>query len=417
MSSLRWIVVLFGVVLAVSLVVPVVPVLSQSPDSESRSEQVYPPQQLPLNFSHRRHLEQGAQCQLCHASTSTSTSATDDNLPGHTTCGICHQMQLPGAAEMYPPAGCETCHRGFPEGDAQQLKPDKSPIEGAAMPPPVVVPPARITFSHELHLGQGVPCLTCHEGIDEAALGTREHLPSMATCLSCHDGAKAPSECTTCHLQGAGGRVLTDFAASGLLAPQGRFRPDDHRSARWLHEHRVAARLDEASCSSCHEARECLSCHDGTTKVPGLHPADWVMTHGLEAQRRSLDCQACHEVETDCKSCHEQAGVVRGVFPGGPGSTEDRGIRFHPEGWAGTVGEIPGAEHHSHIARRSLDTCEGCHGGEDVDLCLECHATIVSPHPGSWGEPGFEGPTGAGEGAVCTQCHSPSDPLIRTGGR
>ena len=92
MSSLRWVVVLFGVVLAVSLVVPVVPVLSQSPDSESRSEQVYPPQQLPLNFSHRRHLEQGAQCQLCHASTSTSTSATDDNLPGHTTCGICHQM-------------------------------------------------------------------------------------------------------------------------------------------------------------------------------------------------------------------------------------------------------------------------------------------------------------------------------------
>jgi len=138
-----------------------------------------------------------------------------------------------------------------------------------------------------------------------------------------------------------------------------------------------------------------------------------VMTHGLEAQRRTVDCQACHEVETDCTSCHEAAGIVPGVFPGGPSAEEDRGIRFHPEGWAGTVGEIPGAEHHSHIARRSLDTCDACHGGAGADLCIECHGTIVSPHPVSWGTEDYAGNFGGGDGAVCLRCHSSGDPLLR----
>lgn len=385
---------------------------SGSPDADSRSLQVYPEQQIPFTFNHKLHLEQGAQCQLCHASTATSTSAQDHNIPNHATCGICHQMQLPGAADLYPKAACSTCHNGFSEGLPEHVGPDKAPLADAPKPAALVFPPARITFSHKKHLDQGVPCLTCHEGVDKTALATRQHLPSMATCLTCHDGGKAPSECTTCHLQTDGGRVLTDFAEAGLLTPGGRFRPDDHDSPRWLHQHRVAAKVDEASCSFCHEANDCLACHDGTQKVPGLHPADWVMSHGLEAQRRTLDCQACHEVETDCKSCHEAAGVVRGAFPGGPGAPEDRGIRFHPEGWAGTVGEIPGAEHHSHIARRSLDTCASCHGGADADLCIECHGSIVNPHPPSWSDPDYTGNFGGGEGGVCLRCHSPGDPVL-----
>ena len=89
--------------------------------------------------------------------------------------------------------------------------------------------------------------------------------------------------------------------------------------------------------NACHEVKDCLDCHDGVKKVEGLHPADWVMTHGFEAQRRGLDCQACHDVETDCQSCHEDAGLKPGLFPGGPAATEDQGIRFHPQGWAGTV--------------------------------------------------------------------------------
>lgn len=375
-----------------------------------RSDVIYPPQEIPLTFNHQRHIEQGARCQLCHASIESSDDVRDRNLPDHSVCGICHQMQVPNAAELYPAAACATCHRGYTDGGPEHLGPDKLPLANAPPPAPVVFPPARITFSHAVHVPRGIPCLTCHEGVDQVALATREHLPAMGVCLDCHDGGTAPSECTTCHLQGDGGRVLTDFEEHGLLKPSGRFRPDDHDDPRWLHVHRTAAKVDEASCSSCHEAADCLACHDGTVEPGDLHPADWVMTHGLEAQRRTLDCQACHEVETDCQSCHTEAEIVRGPFPGGPGSEQEGPLRFHPEGWAGIVGEIPGAEHHSHIARRSLETCEACHGGADEAMCLDCHGTIVSPHPASWGDPDVEINFGQGEGSVCLRCHQPGDP-------
>ena len=385
---------------------------SGSPDSATRSSQLYPEQKITLRFDHRLHVEQGAQCQLCHAEATTSEAATDDLIPDHRTCGICHQMQLPDAANSYPASGCATCHEGYSGGLPEHLGVDKMPLAGAPLPEKNSIPAARIVFSHSTHVGDGVPCLTCHQGVEKAGLATRQHLPSMATCLSCHDGGKAPSECTTCHLQGDGGRLLTDFREAGMLQPGGRFRPDDHGSSNWLYQHRSAAKVDEASCNACHEVKDCLDCHDGVKKVEGLHPADWVMTHGFEAQRRGLDCQACHDVETDCQSCHEDAGLKPGLFPGGPAATDDQGIRFHPQGWAGTVGEIPGPEHHSHTARRALDTCTSCHGGDGQDLCLECHATLVNPHPASWKEMDFRGPFGQAEGQVCSVCHRPGDPAL-----
>ncbi|MEE2828750.1 MAG: cytochrome c3 family protein [Myxococcota bacterium] len=376
----------------------------------SRSEIVYPSQQIPLTFSHSRHLEQGLQCVLCHGEVTASKDARDRNLPDHSVCGLCHVMSADNAADLYPPASCSTCHAGFEEGRPEHVDSSNKPKPGAPRPEPVVLPPARITFSHSLHIDRGVPCLTCHEGVPSAGLATRAHLPSMATCLSCHDGGQAPSECTTCHLQGDGGRVLTQFEEHGLLQPGGRFRPDDHSNPEWLRTHRIAAKADEASCSSCHAAAECLSCHDGENKPEGLHPADWIMTHGLEAQRRSLDCQACHELADDCQSCHSEAQLVRGAFPGGAGAEEDTGLRFHPEGWAGSIGEIPGPEHHSHTARRSLETCETCHGGADEALCLDCHARLVSPHPASFSEDESRWRYGQGEGRVCLRCHLPGDP-------
>ena len=375
----------------------------------TRSELIYPPQQIPLNFSHQRHIEQGVQCLFCHDGVGDSQETRDRNLPGHETCGVCHLMQVPNAEKLYPPAACSTCHTDFSEGSHADLGAGNVPLPDKPAPPAVVVPAARITFSHERHLDEGVPCLTCHQGVPSTDLATREHLPEMSTCLDCHNGGKAPGECTTCHLQGDGGRVLTQFEEDGLLFPAGRFRPDDHQDGRWLQVHQFAARVDEGSCSACHEAADCLECHDGVVKPEGLHPADWVMTHGLEAQRRTLDCQACHETETDCQECHRNAEVVRGPFPGGPGSDQEGLLRFHPEGWAGVVGEIPGADHHSHVARRSLETCEACHGGEDEALCLDCHGTLVSPHPKSWGEEGAAGNFGQGEGSVCYRCHLPGD--------
>ncbi|MBJ95452.1 MAG: hypothetical protein CMP23_13400 [Rickettsiales bacterium] len=372
---------------------------------------IYPEQDLPLRFSHRRHLELGAQCQLCHASSLTSEDVRDHNLPGHEQCGICHLMELPEAGKLYPPAACDTCHTRFVASALNGTGPAAAVVTSAEssrpQPAAVVVPPALLRFSHKLHIDGGTPCLTCHAGVPEVDLATRDQLPSMAVCLGCHDGVKAPSECTTCHLQGQGGRFLTDLGRGALVRPQGRFRPDDHHHPRWDREHASAARLAPESCSSCHSPSQCLDCHDSPFPSVDLHPADWVMTHGLDASRRSLDCQACHDRRSFCADCHERAAVTRGSFPGLLGEPQGS-LRFHPVGWRGDLGEIPGPEHHSHTARRSLETCDGCHQQSE---CLECHS-FINPHPVSWADASGAWRFGQGEGRVCSNCHRPGDPAL-----
>ncbi|MCP4873694.1 MAG: hypothetical protein GY898_33830 [Proteobacteria bacterium] len=379
--------------------------IARDPTAAPRSVEVYPEQSLPITFNHERHLTQGLQCVTCHADAVTSESPQDLLTPNHEVCSLCHLVQAPNAAELFPKAACTTCHAGLTEGTPEHMSPTGQPLETAPQPARIQIPTARITFSHKTHVDEGVPCLQCHVGVDTADLATRNHLPTMTTCLGCHDGGEAPSECTTCHLQGDGGRILTPLNKEEWLKPSGRFRPDDHSDPRWLKIHRSAARTDEASCSACHDTGFCLDCHDGLDKRVDLHPADWKMTHGLEAQRRTLDCMACHEPESDCQICHTEAELVPGEFP-------SDSLRFHPEGWGGTPGEIPGAEHHSFQARRSLETCDACHGGAGEALCLECHAGLVNPHPESWGEDVGGWRYGQGEGTVCLRCHAPNDPEL-----
>ncbi len=368
---------------------------------------IYPEQDLPLNFSHRRHLELGAQCTLCHASTADSEDARDRNLPDHEQCGICHLMGAEGAADLYPPAACDTCHSSFVEAPAGGAA-ESGETSAGRQPTPLSIPPAQLSFSHKRHLDLGVPCLDCHEGVPEAGLATRAHLPAMSTCLQCHNGAKAPSECTTCHLQGAGGLLQTDSRSGHLLQPRGRFRPDNHQHPDWQVIHGTAAHLAPESCSSCHSPSVCLDCHDGKKPRLGLHPGDWIMSHGLEAGRRSLDCQACHDKASFCADCHEQAGVTPSSFPGLAGDPQGNS-RFHPPGWRGELGAIAGPEHHSHVARRSLETCDACH---EQNSCLECHS-FINPHPRGWAEPADGWRFGQGEGRVCTSCHRPDDPVLQ----
>jgi len=379
---------------------------------QARSLEVYPAQDIPLNFSHRRHLESGIQCVLCHESVQSSGDVRDRNLPDHTQCGICHQMDAAQADSLFPRSDCAACHAGYEGGRPEHLAADRQPLADAPRPPPVVFPPARLKFSHQLHLDKGAVCLDCHGSVPDTDLATRVQLPEMGTCLSCHDGARAPAECRTCHLQDETGRLDLWLGKEDLLKPRGRFRPDNHRNAFWTQQHQSAALLTPQACASCHARSECLDCHDGTSKPLALHPSDWIMSHGLEANRRSMECAACHDNETFCQDCHIQAQVTPGSFPGTQSDPPgDR--RFHPDGWRGEVGEIAGADHHSHEARRSLANCTSCHGQEQ---CLECHS-FVNPHPRNWSEPGAAGKFAVGDGTVCLTCHSPTDPLLEGVGR
>ncbi len=372
------------------------------------SVQVYPEQNIPLRFDHRRHLELGMQCVLCHGSIPTSEDARDRNLPDHRTCGLCHRMELPTetAAALYPKASCVTCHPGHEAGQPEHLGDGMMPLENAPKPDPIVIPPARLTFSHKLHVDQGLPCLHCHGAVPSTAIATREHLPNMAICLECHDGGRAPKACATCHLQGGFGRLDARLDrrmdSEGSFAPRGRFRPDNHSDPEWVRSHDAAAVGADPSCSACHGPSFCLSCHDGVQKPFSIHPADWSMTHGMQAMRRTLDCASCHDQQSFCEDCHSRASLVPGRFPS-PSADPPGSSRFHPEGWGGVLGEAPGVEHHSAQARRSLESCAACH---TEDQCIECHA-FVDPHPESFTAPPEGWHYGQGTGSVCTKCHRP----------
>ena len=96
-----------------------------------RSLQIIPEQQIPLTFSHTLHRTSGVACVVCHGSVQQSVQAADDNLPDHTICGLCHRMEQPAAAEMYPkaaatqiaastsgsPSKCATAVKSSPEAN------------------------------------------------------------------------------------------------------------------------------------------------------------------------------------------------------------------------------------------------------------------------------------------------------------
>lgn len=370
---------------------------------------VYPEQQIGLVFTHRKHIEIGVACELCHASAVTSERVEDRNIADHSTCGLCHRLELPEAvaAAMYPKSSCRDCHGDY-GGSPDQVGPPPTwaPSPEAPPPPPTTLPPARLRFSHKQHVALGLECLDCHAGVDTADLATREHLPPMGLCLTCHDGLEAPDDCTVCHLPGDDG-WLQVRTGGPLLQPRGRFRPDDHLSVDWAQGHEAAARADAASCESCHQPSECLACHDGALKPQQIHPGDYVWTHGLEARRHTMDCSSCHDQGQGCTDCHTRLGVTPEGFPA-PGSAVGGQRRFHPEGWGGTFGQVGGPEQHGHQARRSLESCRACHDGS---FCSSCH-TVVNPHPRGWAESGAFVPGRAR--ALCSECHAPGDPALTT---
>ncbi|HKE15858.1 MAG TPA: cytochrome c3 family protein [Kofleriaceae bacterium] len=348
---------------------------------------VYPDQQLPLHFSHVRHLAiPRVDCGDCHAAAAESRSSLDSLLPGEDRCRACHaidraQPDKP-VARGEPPARCAACHPG-PAGPA-----------GAAVAR-VVVPTARIKFDHRAHRLAGAGCRDCHGDLaaERVELATRDQLPPMALCLRCHDGRRAPERCTTCHLTQGGGRIMTDFPG-GKLAPSGALRGNDAHDLSFRADHAAAARADESYCASCHRRSECADCHQGTMKPLDFHGNDYVSLHAIDARRGRPDCSACHRLQTFCVGCHSRTGVSADGKGGelvppsrGPGP------RFHPAGWVDLAGGAPvggdasrGANHHAFEAQRNIRQCAACHR---ESFCLGCHSAQpgsarIDPHPEGW---------------------------------
>lgn len=389
---------------AAALVAPAITVAEADP--ADLSEAVYPPQAIPLRFSHRIHVRKvGLDCLACHGAVQTSVRTADRNLPPEAVCLGCHRAgeapaSTPGPA---PPTGaarppCATCHPGH---------------ETAGPPPAVVMPPAALKFGHGPHLARGIPCARCHAGVEDADLATRAHLPSMASCLGCHDGREAPARCATCHPSGPDGQLVIDLPG-GRLVPTGRTGGADHRGdvAR---THGPAAAADRDACLACHSEPECARCHAAGALPPEIHTADFLRTHPAAARRDDPPCGTCHRLQTFCVDCHLRSGL--GTEPGRPGvfpGRDGRAATFHPPGWTDYQGGAPGAGHHAYEARRNLRVCVGCH---EESTCIRCHSAgatarlRASPHP-----PGFRRHCGAARAANdrgCLKCHGTRAALDR----
>jgi hypothetical protein len=358
----------------------------------SPSPIVYPPQRLPLIFSHRAHLARGATCNQCHADAATSRSAVDDLLPTEVACRACHTIdRADPTRQATPVAACAGCHAGYQPGAVV--------IRVYQTPPPLI-------FAHVDHAATA--CKTCHP-VDAVDLATAAQLPSMQSCLDCHahaDGGQT-RHCSDCHLAKLGGLVETRFPTGELIPRQDGL--GDAHGPGFSRDHVQEARQNGATCNACHDQSECVACHNGVVKPADFHPGDYQLTHAIDARRGTPDCSACHRAESFCVGCHERTGVSTRAF-----SSFETGLSaqsFHPAGWASQTSGGP--NRHAGEARRNIASCTSCHREED---CTTCHTAEpgmgnVSPHGSGW-----RGSTRCRamyreDRRMCLRCHTQEDEL------
>jgi hypothetical protein len=140
----------------------------------SRSEQ-------PIPFNHKKHLEQGLECDACHRFYKTQPFS---GMPDINTCLECHKDPITKSPE-------EEKIRQFRE-------------KGKEIPwKRIYAEPDHVFFSHRRHVGLGkLQCQTCH-----GKIAGSERPPSkpwvkmtMNWCMNCHTKNKVTNDCLACHV-------------------------------------------------------------------------------------------------------------------------------------------------------------------------------------------------------------------------
>ncbi len=314
-------------------------------------------------------------------------------------------------------------------------------------------------FEHRAHLLEGINCLECHQGVQNAGEKGPLHLPTTEDCVACHAEPHDPNTCENCHgLEST--RRRARMARKHLV-----FTHDSHTKAEagdcvrchvdvQHEEHHL--RPSMATCLSCHEhedqwdLRDCDSCHydlqsDGTLPASHLvHDDDFLRQHGVLTASSADLCTSCH-TETQCAECHgvsvpaipsrfffdepmRQTMHRAGFFgrhpqesladPGvctichsevfcldchsreGISALDPTAINPHPPGWVGPPGS---SNEHGRQARLDPVQCASCHGGAGEMLCVGCHRVGGpggNPHP-----PGFESRLNIRNDPPCRFCH------------
>lgn len=204
-----------------------------------------------LLFSHAVHLDRGdITCTDCHTAITSSTRASDNNLPSEETCLECHENHPDTSAE------CRVCH----------LDPaDARPLENRSRP---------VRFNHQLHVAfdglpdllrgmmaageypvetalledqieSGLICTACHRGLDQMDFAEAAAMPMMWDCMVCHRSEQPQEECSLCH--------RPDFS---LL-------PGSHEVKGFFDAHPDHKEEQPVLCKNCHAVQNipCIQCH------------------------------------------------------------------------------------------------------------------------------------------------------------
>ena len=254
-----------------------------------------------IKFSHKKHLDMGLSCDMCHATAATGMKA---GMPDHEACITCHAINM-----KKPDKECLKCH--------VQTK-GKTNFGNPITVSPIPAIFAKIQFSHASHVKAGLSCEACHPKIDGSDKIDGTSYPAMETCIKCHQMKKATLNCQSCHptwdkdnppvwhsgnwkkLHGEmslrkNTRCILCHTQDACVKCHQVEEPEDHTVFWKKRGHAITVRLDRKKCITCHKVDFCVKCHENTP--PSSHTAGWLQVH----------CVMCHlpKTDTDCIICHQ----------------------------------------------------------------------------------------------------------------
>jgi hypothetical protein len=119
----------------------------------------------PIQFSHAHHVGGvGLDCRYCHASVENSAFA---GIPPTNTCMNCHSQLWTNAPILEPVRASFRNNTSLTWIRVNDL-------------------PDFVYFNHQIHVRQGVGCVTCHGPVDKMPLMYQAQSLLMEWCLDCH---------------------------------------------------------------------------------------------------------------------------------------------------------------------------------------------------------------------------------------
>ena len=184
-------------------------------------------------------------------------------------------------------------------------------------------------FSHKLHLGLKLECITCHTAAAASTKASDNLLPEKSACQRCHQGVEIPTPPTSrvanfnhaLHLKmpNVAPVIAAAIDKKTYLQPPGDIRRHldtanacqaCHRGLEESDQVTPAAMPQMADCLVCHTEIDnpfsCEKCHAKDAQLkPASHVSGFMSSH--TSGKLNLDkttCVACHGRNFRCLGCH-----------------------------------------------------------------------------------------------------------------